>query len=239
MRIVRILGVIAVGAGLACVGNAQAQVKGAGKMSISIIATPGADPAAATQGAKAAGSIAAKPSASVAGKPPTGGAITSLKLAKSVGDPLKPGFGPGTYLLEIESGATSEADAASAAGSTVFAQVVIDPAGKCTIQPHENVDGDGTADLCGGMSQPLCAPPAIGKCTVTAFQIAGAVNYLLGPGTGQPVAGRFRLRQGANLTDCNTGDILLGGTPLFGGTTCHDPANVVVGVMGVANGEID
>jgi hypothetical protein len=239
MRTVGFLGGIAVVAGLVFGGTALAQVKGAGKLSISIIATPGADPAPATPGAKPAGSVAAKASATVAGKPPTGGATTTLKLAKDLGLPLKPGFGPGTYLLEIESGATSEADSATSTGSTVFAQVVIDSAGKCTIKPHANVDGDGIGDLCGGAMQPLCAPPATGKCSITAYQLAGAVNYLLGPGTGQPVAGRFRLRKGINVADCNTGDILVGGVPLFGGTTCHDPANEVVGVMGVANGQIN
>jgi hypothetical protein len=242
MRSLRFMGVLAVGACVMLAAPASAQNKGTGKLSISIIATPGADPAPATLGAKAAGSIAAKASATVAGKPPTGGAITTLKLAKDISDPLKPGFGPGTYLLEIESGASSEADAASAAGSTVFAQVVIDAVtGKCTIKPHPAIDNDtpGECNLVPSTTPPICAPAAVGKCSATAYQLAGPTNYLLGPGTGQPVAGRFRLRKGVNVAGCNTGDIMLGGAPLFGATTCHDPANQVVGVMGVANGEID
>src|SRR5262245_8779539 len=243
MRSLRFMGVLAFGACVMLAGPASAQViKGAGKLGISIIATPGGG--AATSGAKAGGSIAAKPSASVAGKAPTGGAITTLKLAKDIGDPLKPGFAPGTYLLEIESGASSTADAANATGAAAFARVVIDAVtGKCTIMPHPAVDGAPPTEcrlpLDPPSALPICAPAAVGKCSATLYQLAGPVNYLLAPGTAQPVATRFRLRKGVNLAGCDTGDVLIGGAPVFGGTTCHDAANVVVGVMGVANGTIN
>jgi hypothetical protein len=235
MRRMTVTGGIVLGAFFVLAGAANAQVKGTGKLGLTIIATPNG--VSATANAKAAGSIASKARATVIGKPPTGGAITTLKLAKDLGDPLKPGFAPGTYLLEIESGATATADAASASGSTVFAQITVDALGKCTIKAHDNVDGDGNNDLC--TVDVDCAPSAVGKCSITSYQLAGAVNYLLGPGTAQPTAGRFRIRKGVNVSGCNTGDILLGGAPLFGGTTCHDPANIVVGVMGVANGDIN
>lgn len=244
MRITSALGLgLGVAAALGLAGPAGAQVKGAGKATISLIATPGVDPAPATVGAKAAGSIGIKPVASVAGKAPTGGSSFALKLAKDVGDPLKPGFAPGNYVLEVETGATSEADAVAAiTGTSTFATITIDAAGKCTINANEEVDGDGSGDLCGAAPF-LCAPSAAGKCSATAYQLAGVTNTPLGPGDGQPLGARFRLRTLVNGADCNTGGVHVNGVALPpplapGSTTCKDPANVVVGVFGVANGDI-
>src|SRR5258705_13812870 len=81
-------GSAALAACVALTGVAQAQsTKGAGKTSASIIKFP-----VVNINQKAAGSVASKPSASVVGKAPTGGATTSVKLAKDLGDPLKPGY---------------------------------------------------------------------------------------------------------------------------------------------------
>jgi hypothetical protein len=220
-------------AGALVAGPAGAQVKGAGKLSISIIATPGGGPA--NPAAKAAGTFSAKPSASVAGKAPTGGALTSFKLAKDVGDPLKPGFAAGRYVIEFETTQTSTGDIAGGSGVTTFATLTVDALGKCTIDAHETVDGDATGDLC-GTPDALCAPSAAGKCSVTTYQIAGIPNFTLAPGDGQPTAQRVRIRTLPNEADCETGDVMLGGAPLIGATTCH--AGPVVGVVGVANGKV-
>jgi hypothetical protein len=219
-------------AGALVAGPAGAQVKGAGKLGISIIATPGGGPANPL--AKAAGSFAAKPTASIAGKAPTGGATTSVKLAKDLGDPLKPGYAAGRYVLDFETTQTSTGDITAGAVET-FATLTIDALGKCTIDAHETVDGDTVGDLCGGPNE-LCAPSGVGKCSVTTYQIAGIPNYQLAPGDGQPTAQRVRLRTLPNEADCETGDVWLAGAPLIGGTTCK--AGPVVGVVGVANGKV-
>jgi hypothetical protein len=233
MRSTLVLGLALGIAGALVASPAAALVKGAGKLGITIIATPGGGPANTL--AKAAGSFAAKPSASIAGKPPTGGALTSLKLAKELGDPLKPGFAPGRYVIDFETSASSTGDAI-VGGVETFATLTVDASSKCTIDPNETVDGDGNGDLC-GTAPTLCAPPAAGKCSITTYQIAGIPNYTLAPGDGQPTAQRVRIRTLPNETDCKTGDVWLAGAPLIGGTTCKD--GPVVGVVGVANGSVN
>ena len=226
MRSVRV-GLIALSACLAITGIAQAQsTKGSGKTSLSIIKWP-----VVNIQAKAAGTFAGKPSASVVGKPPTGGATTSVKLAKDLGDPLKPGFGVGDYVIDIETGVTPDGDV----GVHAYVTLSVDAAFKCTVHPAAS-SGDTTQGACGGTGQPLCAPEAPGKCVFTTYQAAGIPFYTLGPGDGQPTASRIRLRQ-ANLTTCHTGDINLGGTPQPPTSTCGNGA--VVGIMGLANGDID
>jgi hypothetical protein len=214
---------------VAIAGVAQAQsTKGAGKTSSSIIKFP------APLVAKAAGSIASKPAASVAGKAPTGGATTSVKLAKELGDPAKPGYGQGNYVIDIETGVTPDGDV----GVHAYVTLSVDAAFKCTVHPAAT-SGDAGAGQCQtttGGPLPLCAPEAAGKCVFTTYQAAGVPNYLLGPGDGQPTASRTRLRVNADPTNCKTGDILLGGVPVPASSTCSSGA--VVGVMGVANGDI-
>ena len=97
-----------VAACVAVAGTAGAQVKGAGKSSITIVKVPAPGPTTPTP--KTAGSVSSKASATVAGKPPTGGGSFALKLAKDVGDPAKPGFPDGEYVLEIESSGTPTGD---------------------------------------------------------------------------------------------------------------------------------
>ena len=60
---------------------------------------------ASAQSTKGAGKVTSVSSScpvgniqAVAGKPPTGGSTASLKLAKDIGDPAKPGFAPGNYV---------------------------------------------------------------------------------------------------------------------------------------------
>lgn len=219
---------VAVAACLAITGVAQAQsTKGSGKTSSSIIKFP-----VVNIQAKAAGSIAGKPSASIAGKPPTGGAVTAVKLAKDLGDPLKPGYGPGDYVIEIETGTSPDGDVQVSA----FVTLTIGADGKCTVHPALS-SGDVGSGSCGGMSQPLCAPEAAGKCVFTTYQAAGIPNYTLGPGDGQPNATRMRLRVNVDPTNCHTSDIELAGSPVPASSTCDD--GTVVGVMGLANGDID
>jgi hypothetical protein len=220
-------GIVAVAACLAVGGVAQAQsTKGAGKTSLSIIKWP-----VANIQAKAAGSIASKPSASVVGKPPTGGAITTVKLAKDLGDPLKPGFGAGDYVLDIEAGVTPDGDV----GVHAYVTLTVDSLFKCTAHPAAS-SGDTNAGACGGTGQPLCAPEVAGKCVFTTYQAAGIPNYTLGPGDGQPTATRVRLRTNPDPNNCKTGDILLGGNPVPANSVCS--SGTVVGVTGVANGDI-
>jgi hypothetical protein len=176
--------------------------------------------------------IQSKPVASIAGKPPTGGASTALKLAKDLGDPLKPGYGPGEYVLQIETSSSPTGNVDVSA----FVTLTVDAAGKCTVHAADSVDGDGNNDTCGGVGEPLCAPDAVGKCTFTVYQAAGNPIYLGGPGDGQPTAARIRIRQNVDTVNCNTGDIILAGTEVPPTSTCSDGA--VVGVVGVANGDI-
>ena len=226
MRSVRV-GLVALSACVAIAGVAQAQsTKGAGKTSASIIKWP-----VANIQAKAAGSIAGKPAASVVGKPPTGGATTTVKLAKDLGDSLKPGYAAGDYVIDIETGITPDSDV----GVHAYVTLSVDSAFKCTAHPAAT-SSDFNAGQCGDTGQPICAPEAPGKCVFTTYQAAGVPNYTLGPGDGQPTASRMRLRVNTNPATCKTGDINLGGTPVPPTSTCGSGA--VVGVMGLANGDI-
>jgi hypothetical protein len=215
---------------------AHAQVKGAGKLGITVMRV---DPSTGqgTANAKAGGAMAVKPVATIAGKAPTGGALTSFKLAKDL-SALLPGFPAGNYVIEFETAQTSTGDTAGANGISTFATLTVDALGKCTIHAHTSVkDTNNGGPLTPG--DPNAANDAVGKCTITTYQIAGSTNYLLAPGTAQPTAQRVRIRQLVNAADCKTGDVMIGGSALIGATTCHDPANKVFGVVGVANGQVN
>jgi hypothetical protein len=219
----------------ALLDHAHAQsTKGAGKSSVSIIKFP-----VANIQQKAAGTLAAKPSASVVGKPPTGGVLSSLKLAKDLGDPLKPGYGPGDYVLDIETAATPNGNADNTGYVVAFVTLTVDALNKCTV--HSAVTStDMSKGQCGGMSQPACVTDAVGKCSFTIYQAAGPFNSTQ-INDGDPQATRVRLRQLTNPANCHTGDILLLGTPVpldSGTADCRNAGNTVVGVMGVANGDV-
>jgi hypothetical protein len=191
---------------VALAGTAHAQTtKGAGKVSLSIIKYP-----VVNVQAKAAGSVGTKPAASIAGKAPTGGASTSIKLSKDVGDPLKPGYGAGNYILDIETGATPDGNV----GVHAYVALTVDSLFKCTAQAAAT-SGDTTAEACCNIGdsmcsgRPFCAPTVTGKCLFTVYQAAGIPNYTLGPGDGQPTAARLRLRINSDPANCNTGDITL------------------------------
>lgn len=125
MRTMAVAGALAVAACMTWCGTASAQsTKGTGKVSISLIKWP-----VANIQAKAAGTFSSKPAFSLPGKPPTGGTIASLKLGKEVGNPLKPGFAPGNYVLELETGVTPDGDV----GVSAFVAFSIDSASKCTV----------------------------------------------------------------------------------------------------------
>jgi hypothetical protein len=225
---------LALVAGLLLAGNAHAQIstKGAGKSSISVIKFP-----VVNIGQKAAGTMAAKPSASVVGKPPTGGILSSLKLAKDISDPLKPGFAPGDYVLDIETAATPDGNADSQYVAA-FVTLTIDAAFKCTVHAAESVNGDAVLDQC-GTAPNLCAPDAVGKCSFTIYQAAGIPNYNA-VGDAQPNATRVRLRKLTNPANCKTADIDLAGVPIAhttGTADCRNASNTVVGVVGVAAGD--
>jgi hypothetical protein len=219
-------------AALAVAGMANAAVlKGTGKASISVIATSGGHGNNSID-VKPAGTVSAKPAPAKAGAPPTGGAIFSAKLAKDVGDPTKPGFPDGAYVLEAESSATPTGDVV---GSILAASFYIRfdiAGGKCTVQTNPHFDTGG--DMCGGMGQPLCAPAGVGKCAATIYQVAGEALTAAMTFPGDPFFARFRVRT-APATGCNTGDTCINGAggicaPLT--TTCHN--NPVIAVGGVA-----
>jgi hypothetical protein len=227
-----VLSALAAAASLVLVGSAQAQQKGAGKSSISIIKTPTPAPPALTP--KAAGSVSSKPVMSVAGKDATGGASFAMKLAKDLSDPAKPGYGPGNYVLEVESSATPTGNMVSdGLAAAFFITFTIDAAGKCTIDGHPDFITGGS--LCGGMSQPACvAPPALGKCSATLQQVAG--NLLgIAAHANDPFGARFRIRTNPDTTNCKTGHLIIDGTgPSPATTTCR--SGPVIGVGGVALG---
>jgi hypothetical protein len=237
MRSLKVMGVLAVAACVAMAGTAGAQVKGAGKSSITIVKTPA--PSDTTPTPKTAGSVSSKAQATVAGKPPTGGGSFALKLAKDVGDPTKPGFADGEYVLEIESAGTPTGDMI---GSPVAAAFFIEfsvAAGKCTIRNNPQfTDGVGP---CGGMAQPPCAAPeGVGKCSAQIYQVAGDLLSAAGLVANQPFGGRFRVRSNPTPASCETGHLMLQATaptPTPPSSTCRTGA--VVGVGGVALGTTD
>lgn len=231
MRTKAVAGALAAAACIVLCSTASAQsTKGTGKVIISLIKWP-----VPNIQAKQAGFFLSKPAASVPGKPPTGGTIATLKLGKEVGNPLKPGFAPGEYVLELETGVTPDSDV----GVSAFVAFSIDSLSKCTVKANPTVDGQPNvaADPCGDAGEPLCAPIPAGKCLFTTYQAAGIPNYLLGPGDGQPTATRIRIRNNPDPANCETGHINLGGTPVPATSTCKTGSVVAVG--GVANGDVD
>jgi hypothetical protein len=252
------LGFFVAVASVGLMGSAHAQsTKGTGKVSISIIkwnsSLPDPDGAGPlgpggvdSINQKAAGTFAGKPKASIVGLAPTGGTITSLKLAKDISDPLKPGFGPGRYVLELETGGTPDGDT----GVKTYATFTIDPLFKCTVDVNASVD---TGSLfCDGLGQPKCAPALVGKCTFSTYQIAGAhtgtlgcggvPTYICGVRDGYPNATRVRIRKLllADEANCKTGYVLLGGTPVPPTPPAADCNNGdVVGIGGVGSADVD
>ena len=244
MRRIMVLSALVGAACIVLAGTAQAQVviKGAGKSSITIVKTPAPGPAVPTP--KTAGSVSSKAAASVVGKPATGGASFAMKLAKDLGDPTKPGFGPGSYILEVESSATPTGNMVNdLLAAAFFITFTVDPITlKCTIDGHPDFITGGS--LCGGMSQPACVPaPALGKCSATLSQVAGNLLQVAGGDANQPFAARFRIRINTDPANCVTGHTLVdgNGTPSLmpPSSTCRTGANTVVGVGGVALGSPD
>ena len=230
MRSRRFTAIIVAGACLVLAGQASAQIKGTGKLGISIVKTPGNHLATV----KAAGALSSKPSLAVAGKPPTGGAVFAFKLAKDVSDPLKPGYPPGEYVAEAETGATPTGNAVNdPSAAAFFIAFTIDALGKCTIHVNPEVDPNLTPGppTCGTGMNPVCAAPAgVGKCSANIYQVAGSLAAGLMPG--DPFSARFRIRQNPDTANCETGHLLLAGTLSPPTSVCR--TGKVVGVGGVA-----
>lgn len=228
----RIILGVAVAACVALAGTAGAQVKGAGKSSITIVKVPA--PAQTTPTPKTAGSVSSKASATVAGKPPTGGGTFALKLAKDVGDPAKPGFPDGEYVLDLESAGTPTGDVIGSPISAAYFITLTITLGKCTI--HDLASVDPTQGQCGGAMQPVCAlADQAGKCSATIYQVAGNALASAGLVANQPFGGRFRVRTNPTPANCHTGDLLLNsGTLAPPSSTCR--TGTLVGVGGVALG---
>jgi hypothetical protein len=207
-------------------------VKGAGKSSITIVAVPA--PSASTPTPKTAGSVSSKSAATVAGKPPTGGGSFALKLAKDVGDPTKPGFPDGEYVLDLESAATPTGDIIGSPISAEYFITLTITLGKCTI--HDLASVDPNQGMCGGAMQPVCAlADQAGKCSANIYQVAGNALASAGLVANQPFGGRFRVRTNPDPTHCHTGDLLLNNGSLAPPTsTCK--TGTLVGVGGVALG---
>jgi hypothetical protein len=230
MRRSRIMIAVGTATALAMAGAAGAAVlKGAGKASLSIIKTSGGHGNNASD-AKPAGTLSAKPAPAKAGLAPTGGASFALKLAKDLGDPTKPGFADGDYVVDVESSPTPDGDIVGNGLAAEFFITLTITAGKCTIHgnPHFSTGGD----MCGGTGQPLCASDLVGKCTGSIYQVAGTqLNGIDLPG--DPFFGRFRIRTNPTPASCSTGDLCLGvGGCSPASTTCKSGS--VVGVGGVA-----
>jgi hypothetical protein len=223
---------VAVAACVALAGTAGAQVKGAGKSSITIVKVPAPGPTTPTP--KTAGSVSSKAAATVAGKPPTGGGSFALKLSKDVGDPAKPGFPDGEYVLEIESAGTPTGNLVGDPISAAYFITLTVSLGKCTIHDLASVDPNG--GMCGGAMQPVCAlPDQAGKCSASIYQVAGNALATAGLVANQPFGARFRIRANPTPATCHTGDLLLNSGVLAPPTsTCR--TGTVLGVGGVALG---
>lgn len=233
MRSLKVVGFVAVAACVAMTGTAGAQAKGAGKSSITIVKTPAPAPTSPTP--KTAGSVSSKAQATVAGKPPTGGGSFALKLSKDVGDPTKPGFADGDYVLEIESAGTPTGDLVGSPLSAAFFITLNIAGGKCTI--HNHPDFNPGSPNCGGTMQPACAAPeGVGKCSAQIYQVAGNLLAAAGLVANQPFGARFRIRTNPTPANCATGHLLLQGvgTPTPPTSSCR--TGTVVGVGGVALG---
>jgi hypothetical protein len=234
MRSSKVMGVLAIAGCVALAGTAGAQVKGAGKSSITIVKTPAPAPTTATP--KTAGSVSSKAQATIAGKPPTGGGSFALKLSKDVGDPTKPGFADGEYVLEIESAGTPTGDVVGSPLAAAYFITLTITGGKCTIHNHPDfTNGSGN---CGGMSQPPCAADeGAGKCSAQIYQVAGNLLQAAGLVANQPFGARFRIRTNPTPASCSTGHLMLQATaptPTPPSSTCR--TGTVVGVGGVALG---
>jgi len=231
--------VIVLGAALvACVafaGSAGAQVvKGAGKSSITIVKVPA--PSASTATPKTAGSVSSKAAATVVGKPPTGGGSFAIKLAKELGDPTKPGFADGEYVLEIESAGTPTGDVVNSPLAAAYFITLSIVGQKCTLHSLASVAPDAPSPTCGVGPNPACAlPEGIGKCSATIYQVAGNQLAAAGLVANQPFGARFRIRTNPTPASCKTGDLFVEGLGFQPpSTTCRNGA--VVGVGGVALG---
>ena len=173
------------------VSPARAQVKGTGKLSITIIRWN--DVSNLPVSGKAAGSIGTKPKLGVTGLSPTGGSTTSIKLPFQAGpsiDPLKPGFPAGDYVLQIETSSTPTGNQ----DVTSYVVLTMSALGKCTAQVNPTIDGDVGTDWCKLSGNPPCAPALADKCTYTTYQVAGSVSGLA-PGAGFPSSSRMILRK--------------------------------------------
>ena len=225
----RIILGVAVAACVAVAGTAGAQVKGAGKSSITIVAVPAPGPTTATP--KTSGSVSSKAAATVAGKPPTGGGSFALKLSKDVGDPAKPGYADGEYVLEIESAGTPTGNLVGDPLAAAYFITLTITGGKCTIHNLASVNPGGS---CG--AAPVCASPeGVGKCSANIYQVAGNALASAGLVANQPFGARFRLRTNPTPANCHTGDLFLAAAGLAPPTsTCR--TGTVVGVGGVALG---
>ncbi|MCW5893007.1 MAG: hypothetical protein KIT14_21030 [bacterium] len=225
------MGILAAGVLVAFAASAGAQVKGAGKSSVTIVKMPAPGPSSPTP--KTAGAVSSKPMAAVAGKPPTGGGSFALKLAKASADPAKPGFPDGEYVVEIEASGTAGGDLV---GSPLAAAYFIEftmTGGKCTI--HSHPDFSPGSPSCGGMAQPPCgAPEGVGKCSATIWQVAGNILQAAGLVANQPFDARFRIRTNPDPANCATGHLLLAalGVPTPPTSSCR--SGIVVGAAGVA-----
>jgi hypothetical protein len=224
---------VGVAAAVAVAGSAGAAVlKGAGKASLSIISTSGGHGNNSID-VKASGSISAKPAPAKTGLPPTGGASFALKLAKNVGDPAKPGFADGEYVIEVESSPTPDGDIVGNILAAEFFMEMTVSLGKCTIHtnPHFATGGD----MCGGTGQPACATDAVGKCSATIYQVAGTALTTAGELPGDPFFARFRLRTNPTPANCATGDTCLGGIACVPNTTtCKSGPVIAVGGVALA-----
>jgi hypothetical protein len=223
---------VAVVACIAFAGNAFAQAKGAGKSSITIVKVPA--PAAASPTPKTAGSVSSKAAATVPGKPPTGGGSFAIKLAKELGDPAKPGFADGEYVLEIESAGTPTGNVVDDPLAAAYFITLTVAGQKCTL--HSLAAVDPAVATCGVGPNPACAAPeGVGKCAATIYQVAGNQLAAAGLVANQPFGARFRIRTNPTPANCKTGDLFVEGLGFLPpGTSCRSGA--VVGVGGVALG---
>lgn len=216
---------------------------GAGKLSASIIrcdADPGTGICPPVPNTKPIGSFLAIPKDAKAGGPPVA-RMVKMRFSKP---PL--GLAPGRYVLDVQ----APLSAGAPVTLQIFATLTIDASSKCTVDPSPTVippdGGLPGAGGCGEAGEPVCDGPHVGKCEMTAYQLAGIPNYAAGLADGKQGQVNVRIRSlhpdhdtGGVGPICRTGQVdLSGGDDDSACVGSGLSKNHVVAIVGTTYGDV-